>query len=151
MFPNPLFVIAFVSIRFSFLQSSQIYSKFWVDKKNSLKVFPRISLQILKIVGQSSQVEKSRRIVQTNSVEKSFPAEKSSRESQARKSKLSWNKILLCQNRVSVRKSFQWTQNSLNILIIRNLPWFLNLMLTADAMASAGINCCSTVCQHKCM
>jgi hypothetical protein len=23
--------------------------------------------------------------------------------------------------------------------------------LTADAMASAGINCCSTVCQHKCM
>jgi hypothetical protein len=23
--------------------------------------------------------------------------------------------------------------------------------LTADAMASAGINCCSTVCQHKCI
>jgi len=28
---------------------------------------------------------------------------------------------------------------------------FLSFTTTADAMASAGINCCSTVCQHKCM
>ncbi len=27
----------------------------------------------------------------------------------------------------------------------------LLLAVTADAMASAGINCCSTVCQHKCI
>jgi hypothetical protein len=25
------------------------------------------------------------------------------------------------------------------------------LPLTADAMASAGLICCSTVCQHKCI
>jgi hypothetical protein len=33
----------------------------------------------------------------------------------------------------------------------RILGFFLKLQLTADAMASAGINCCSTVCQHKCI
>ena len=31
-------------------------------------------------------------------------------------------------------------------------PGILNAaLLTVDAMASAGINCCSTVCQHKCI
>jgi len=25
------------------------------------------------------------------------------------------------------------------------------ILATADGMASAGLNCCSTVCQHKCI
>jgi len=28
---------------------------------------------------------------------------------------------------------------------------YLSFIVTADAMASSGINCCSNVCQHKCM
>jgi hypothetical protein len=32
----------------------------------------------------------------------------------------------------------------------RAVPRTLGSMKTADAITSAGINCCSTVCQHKC-
>ncbi len=52
---------------------------------------------------------------------------------------LQFNPVSLQQSR---QKSF--------IIFISRVGYFC-LPLTADAMASAGINCCSTVSQHKCI
>ena len=84
----PAFAIAFVTIRFSFL-SGQRYSKFQVVKSSSVRVFPRISLQILKIVGQNCQTEKSSQVVEP-SCRAEFFVPGIRRASQAVKSKLSW-------------------------------------------------------------
>jgi len=82
-----------ITIRFSFL-SGQSYSKFRIVKSSSLKVFPPISLRILKIVRQSCQAEKSSQVCRVKLSSRAFHAELFvpgiRRASRAEKSKLSW-------------------------------------------------------------
>ena len=107
----PLF-IAFVSARFSFLRSSQIYHKFWFDKKIHWKSFR----EFLSKLSSNSGKPKS----PADFVKRKFRVE-SVKPSQ---SKFSRSKFL------SVRMNFQWTKKCLNKLIFCRLPWFINLALT---------------------
>ena len=120
MFPNPLFVIAFVTIRFSFL-SGQSYSKFRFVESSSVKVFPQISLKILKIVVQSCQTEKSNRVCRTELSSQEFaePVERKSENCLGKDSALS--------NSGFSQEKFSMNGKSRNILFVCRLPWFFKL------------------------
>lgn len=49
----------------------------------------------------------------------------------------------------NIADPFKQTNKKIPILFF--ILGCIGCVLTDDAMASAGINCCSTVCQHKCM
>ena len=52
---------------------------------------------------------------------------------------------------VSVGMDFQRTKSVVNTCLSVVCCGFILWLLTVDAIASAGIDCCSTVSQHKCM
>ena len=129
MLPNPPFVIAFVTIRFSFL-SGQSYSKFRIVCQSSLKVLPRISFQILKFVRQCSQTEKLSRICRAELSNRDFRAEifapRIRRASRAEKSKLSRKGFCFVKLGFLSGK-FSMNEKCRNILFVWLLPRFHKL------------------------
>ena len=136
MFPNPPFVIAFVTIRFLF-SFSQSYSKFRIVKPSSLKVFPRISLRFSNLSGkaveQRNRAELSRRVVAQSFSCREFaePVKPKSQNCRGKDSALS--NLRFSQEKISMNEKCR------NILFVCRLPWFFKLNGNGWRYSKCGI------------